>query len=78
MRALQAKRSGRTRVRVDWLPADLYYRRKEHDDETLKPRLNDLAPQRPRWGWGRLLILVHQEKIEVGERRFRGIYRELA
>jgi putative transposase len=57
--------------------SNLYYHRKPKDDEPVKTRLQDLAAQRPRWGWRRLLILLHRERIAVGECRFRRIYREL-
>lgn len=79
MRALQAKKIPVVRAceLIGYTRSNLYYRRKERDDETLKARMNDLAAQRPRWGWRRLLILVHREQINVGERRFRRIYREL-
>lgn len=79
MRALQAKKLSLVRAceLIGFTRSNLYYRRKERDDELLKTRLLELAAQRPRWGWRRLLILIHREKIAIGERRFRRIYREL-
>lgn len=35
------------------------------------------AAERPRWGWRRLLILLHRDRVAVGEHRFRRIYRQL-
>lgn len=79
MRALQSKKVplARACALIGYTRSNLYYRHKERDDEALKVRLHELAAQRPRWGWRRLLILIHREKLDVGERHFRRIYREL-
>lgn len=79
MRALQSKKIPLTRAceLIGYTRSSLYYRHKERDEAVLKMRLNDLAAQRPRWGWRRLLIMIRRDKIDVGERRFRRIYREL-
>jgi putative transposase len=56
----------------------LYYRRKvKAHDAVVIQRTKELAQERPRFGWRRLLILVRREMIGVGESRFRRIYREL-
>lgn len=57
--------------------SNLYYRRKPKDDAPLKARLQELAAQRPRWGWRRLAILLKREQMETGEHRLRRVYREL-
>ncbi len=57
--------------------SNLYYRRKPLDDEPIEARLKDLAQERPRWGWRRLLIMVRRDKISVAETRFRRIYKAL-
>ena len=62
---------------VSFTRSNLYYRRKPKADEPIVGRLQELANQRPRWGWRRLLILLRREKADVGEYRFRRIYRGL-
>ena len=62
---------------IGYTRSNLYYHRKPKDDERLKTRLQDLAAQWPRWGWRRLLILLHREKLAVGEYRLRRVYSEL-
>jgi putative transposase len=57
--------------------SNLYYRRQESHDEPIESRLKELARERPRWGWRRLLIMIRRDKIAVGETRFRRIYRAL-
>ena len=54
--------------------SNLYYQRKPKDDALVADLLQELATQRPRWGWRRLLILMRRERAEVGEYRFRRIY----
>ena len=79
MRALQGK--GISAIRactlVRFTRSNLYYRRKPKSDEPVATHLQELATQRPRWGWRRLLILMRRER-HVGEYRFRRIYRQLA
>lgn len=58
--------------------SNLYYRRNPVDDEPIETRLKELARERRRWGWRRLLIMVHRDKIAVGTTRFRRIYKALA
>lgn len=48
------------------------------DDSAIAERTQAVAQERPRWGWRRLLIMIRREGIEVGEFRFRRIYRSLA
>jgi putative transposase len=55
----------------------LYYSALPKDDKSIQTWLKAIAEQRPRWGWRRLLIMAHREKIDVGEFRFRRIYRSL-
>lgn len=55
----------------------LYYPRKPKDDTAIAQPINDLAHERPRWGWRRLIIMIRRQGIRVGEHRFRRIYREL-
>jgi Transposase/HTH-like domain len=56
----------------------LHYRGKPKDDGPIAERTQTLAQERPRWGWRRLLIMIHRDGIDVGEYRFRRIYRSLA
>jgi putative transposase len=56
----------------------LRYRGKPKDDSAIAERTQKLAQERPRWGWRRLLIMIRRDEIEVGEFRFRRIYRSLA
>lgn len=58
--------------------SNLYYRRKPINDEPIESRLKELAQERPRWGWRRLLIMIRRQKIVVGATRFRRIYKALA
>ncbi len=62
---------------IGYTRSNLYYHRKPKADEPLKTRLQELAAQRPRWGWRRLLIMVRRETSAIGEYRLRRIYREL-
>lgn len=79
MRALQNRGVAAVRAcaLIGYTRSNLYYRSQPKDDEPVKTRLQELAAQRPRWGWRRLLILLHRERVEVGEFRLRRIYREL-
>lgn len=57
--------------------SNLYYRHK-HDDLALKARMQELAQERPRWGWRRLFIVMRRrERYDVGETRCLRLYREL-
>jgi len=56
----------------------LYYRRQAKDDAAIAEALQQLAQERPRWGWRRLLIMIRRAGLDVGEFRFRRIYRALA
>jgi putative transposase len=56
----------------------LHYRGKPKDESAIAERTQTLAQERPRWGWRRLLIMIRRDGIEVGEFRFRRIYRSLA
>jgi len=62
---------------IGYTRSNLYYRRKPATDEPLRARVQELAAQRPRWGWRRLLILLRRERAVIGEYRFRRIYRAL-
>ncbi|MGZ3508022.1 MAG: IS3 family transposase [Vulcanimicrobiaceae bacterium] len=57
--------------------SNLYYRRRATNDAPIETRLKELARERPRWGWRRLLIMIRRDRIVVGETRFRRIYRAL-
>ena len=54
----------------------LHYHAKPKNDEPVAARMNELAQERPRWGWRRLLVMFRRQE-GVGEYRFRRIYREL-
>lgn len=79
MRALQDH--GVSRVRACAIVGQprrtLYYRGKPKDDDPIATRLQELAQQRPRFGWRRLLVLFRRQD-GIGEYRFRRIYRALA
>lgn len=80
MRALQER--GLSRVRacaiVGQARRSLYYRRKPKvHDAILVARTQELAQERPRFGWRRLIIMARRDLAGVGESRFRRIYREL-
>jgi putative transposase len=62
---------------IGYTRSNLYYRRKPKADQVVSTRLLDLAARRPRWGWRRLLILLHREHLAIGEYRLRRIYRSL-
>jgi putative transposase len=62
---------------VGYTRSNLYYQRKPVADEPLRRRIQELAAQRPRWGWRRLLILLRRDSAPIGEYRFRRIYRAL-
>lgn len=56
----------------------MHYRGQPKDDSAIAERTQALAQERPRWGWRRLLIMIRRDGVEVGEVRFRRIYRSLA
>ncbi len=80
MRALEER--GVSRVRacrlVGQARRSLYYRALPKDDASIAVPLQEIAQERPRWGWRRLIIMVRRKGVQVGEHRFRRIYRELA
>ena len=79
MRALQE--SGISAVRacalVGYTRSNLYYRRVCKGEDAIAKRMEELAQERPRWGWRRLLIMFGRERIDIGEFKFRRIYRDL-
>ncbi len=59
------------------------YRRRQRNDAALRARLRELAPERPRFGYRRLYILLRRERTASGEprglvnhRRVYRLYRE--
>ena len=79
MRALEdhGVSRGRACAIVGHCRRTLYYRGQPKDDDPIATRLQELAQQRPRFGWRRLLIMFRRKET-VGEYRFRRIYRDLA
>ena len=79
MRALQENgiSAKRACALVGYTRSNLYYRRVPKDEDLFAKRLEELAQERPRWGWRRLLIMFERERIAIGEYRFRRIYRDL-
>ena len=79
MRALEEQ--GVSKVRACALVGQcrrtLYYARKPKDESAIATPINELAHERPRWGWRRLIIMLRRQGIDVGEHRFRRIYRDL-
>jgi putative transposase len=55
----------------------LHYRAQPKDDTAIAAPLRELAQERRRWGWRRLIIMVRRKGVQVGEHRFRRIYRGL-
>lgn len=80
VRALEER--GLSRVRACFIIGQarrsLYYTARRKDDASIAEPLKELAQERPRWGWRRLIIMVRRKGLQVGEHRFRRIYRELA
>lgn len=80
VRALEER--GLSRVRacffIGQARRSLYYTARRKDDASIAEPLKELAQERPRWGWRRLIIMVRRKGLQVGEHRFRRIYRELA
>jgi putative transposase len=52
------------------------YRSTRPDDAALRSRLRELAGQRRRFGYRRLLILLRREGSHVNHKKFRRLYRE--
>lgn len=52
------------------------YRRLRHDDPVLRGRLRDLAAQRRRFGYRRLLILIRREGAVINHKKLRRLYAE--
>ena len=52
------------------------YRSIRPDDAVLRARLRELAAQRRRFGYRRLLILLRREGIHVNHKKLRRLYRE--
>jgi putative transposase len=80
VRALEGR--GLSRVRACAIVGQprrtLYYRRKPKPHDTvLMERTKELAQERQRFGWRRLIIMVRRDLVGVGESRFRRIYRDL-
>jgi putative transposase len=78
VRALQDR--GVSQRRACWIIGQprptLFYRAQPKDDADDAGRLKELAAQRPRFGWRRLLILFRRAR-PIGEFRWRRIYRDL-
>lgn len=55
----------------------MQYRCRRADDPKLIARMKELASERLRWGWRRLIIMIRRDGFTVGERVFRRIYRAL-
>ncbi len=79
MRALQEFGVSQVRacVMVGQPRRTLHYHAKPKNDEPIATRTNELAQERPRWGWRRLLVMLQRERVDVREYRFRRIYRNL-
>jgi putative transposase len=52
------------------------YRSVRSDDAELRSRLRELASQRRRFGYRRLLILIRREGTQVNHKKLRRLYRE--
>lgn len=57
-------------------PKTYRYRSRREDDAALRRRLRDLASERRRFGYRRLLILLRREGFEVNHKRLFRLYRE--
>ena len=53
-----------------------YQRRRRGDDGMMRPRLRELASQRPRFGYRRLHVLLRREGVVVNRKRIERGYRE--
>lgn len=56
--------------------ASMRYRSIRPDDAALRSRLRELAAQRRRFGYRRLLILIRREGLHVNHKKLRRLYRE--
>jgi putative transposase len=52
------------------------YRSIRPDDAATRSRLRELAAQRRRFGYRRLLILLRREGVHVNHKKLRRLYRE--
>ena len=52
------------------------YRSIRPDDATIRSRLRELAAQRRRFGYRRLLVLLRREGMHVNHKKLRRLYRE--
>jgi len=52
------------------------YRGRRPDDATIRVRLRELAVQRRRFGYRRLLILLDRERLHMNHKKLRRLYRE--
>ena len=57
-------------------PKTYRYRSRREDDAELRRRLRELASERRRFGYRRLLILLRREGFEVNHKRLFRLYRE--
>ena len=61
---------------VGLAPKTYRYRSRRPDDATLRQRLRELAAERRRFGYRRLLILLRREGLVVNHKRLFRLYRE--
>ena len=59
------------------LPRMTYCYQSCRDDSALRERLQELARERPRFGYRRLHILLRRETIKVNHKKLQRVYREL-
>ncbi len=52
------------------------YRSRRPDDDALRSRLRELASERRRFGYRRLLILLRREGLLLNHKKLRRLYRE--
>ncbi len=52
------------------------YRGRPRDDKTLRERMRELAHRWPRFGYRRLIVLLHREGIEVNHKKAYRLYTE--
>jgi putative transposase len=53
-----------------------YKKRIKKDDAEIRAALQELALERPRFGWRRLKVLLRRKQIVMNDKRLRRIYRE--
>ena len=61
---------------IDADRGSMRYRSIRPDDAVLRSRLRELAAQRRRFGYRRLLIMIRREGVHVNHKRLRRVYRE--